>query len=124
MARVILIVDDEPTARDALARLLAAQGYSVRTASDSHEAIQEMAQLPADTVLLDIDLPHVPGDSIATFLNIRYPKTRIIFMSGQYDMVDPERFGETATYFRKPLDIEALLDLLESDAPPTAANPN
>ena len=115
MARVILIVDDEPVARDALARLLSAQGYSVRTASDSQEAIRQMAELPADTVLLDIDLPHVPGDSIATFLNIRHPKSRIIFMSGQYDMVNPERFGENASYFRKPLDIDALLDLLESD---------
>ena len=121
MAHIILIVDDEPTARDALARLLTAQGYSVRTAADSHEAIRQMAEFHADTILLDIDLPHVPGDSLATFMNIRYPKARIIFMSGQYDMVDPERFGENTSYLRKPLDIEALLDLLEADAPPTTA---
>jgi DNA-binding NtrC family response regulator len=124
MAHSILIVDDEANARDGLSRLLSAQGYLVRTASDSHEAIHQMAQQPADTVLLDIDLPHVPGDSIATFLNIRYPKTRIIFMSGQYDMVDPERFGATTTYFRKPLDIAALLDILQAGAPPAEASSN
>ena len=124
MANSILIVDDEPAARDGLARLLATHGFEVRTAADSNEALHEMASLPADTVLLDIDLPHVPGDSFATFLNIRYPKARIIFMSGQYDMVDPERFGETALYFRKPLDIEALVDILETQQPPAAANPN
>jgi DNA-binding NtrC family response regulator len=115
MAKTILIVDDEPTARDALARLLQRRGYTVRTAGDSQEAIQKMAESPADTVLLDIDLPHVPGDSIATFLNIRYPQARIHFMSGQYDMVNPERFGENTSYFRKPLDIEALLEVLESN---------
>ena len=121
MSQSLLIVDDEPAARDALARLLSSHGYDVRTAADSQEATNEMAQSPADTVLLDIDLPLVPGDSFATFLNIRYPKTRILFMSGQYDMVNPQRFGQHAHYFRKPLDIDSLLEILE--APPTAASP-
>lgn len=120
MSRSLLIVDDELTSRDALARLLASHGYETRTAADSQEAMREMAQAAADTVLLDIDLPHVPGDSFATFLNIRYPKARIIFMSGQYDMVEPERFGEHAHYFRKPINIHSLLEILESP-PATAA---
>jgi DNA-binding NtrC family response regulator len=115
MPKKILIVDDEATALEALARLLAERGHRVRTAGDSQEAIQKMAEEAAEIVLLDIDLPHVPGDSIATFLNIRYPQTRIHFMSGHYDMVNPERFGENTSYFRKPLDIEAVLDVLEAD---------
>ena len=121
MSLSLLIVDDELTSRDALARLLAAHGYEIRTAADSQEAMREMANAAADTVLLDIDLPHVPGDSFATFLNIRYPKARIIFMSGQYDMVAPERFGEQTCYFRKPIDIDSLLEILESNQP-SAAN--
>jgi DNA-binding NtrC family response regulator len=119
MSKAILIVDDELNALESLARVLKERGFQVRTAGDSQTAIQQMAEAPADTVLLDIDLPHVPGDSIATFLNIRHPRTRIIFMSGHYDMVNPERFGENATYFRKPLDIEALLLALESDESPS-----
>jgi len=66
--------------------------------------------------LIDLNLPHFPGDSLATFLRIRHPKTRIIFMSGQYDMVNPERFGENAAYFRKPLDLDALLDALSAES--------
>ena len=117
----LLIVDDEITSRDALARLLASHGYQVRTAADSQEAMREMANAPADTLLLDLDLPHVPGDSFATFLNIRYPKARILFMSGQYDMVAPERFGENAHYFRKPIDIDSLLEILDSNHPSATA---
>ena len=115
MSKKILIVDDEVEGLEALARLLTQHGYAVRTAGDSQEAITKMAEDAADIVLLDIDLPHVPGDSIATFLNIRYPQAHIHFMSGQYDMVNPERFGENTSYFRKPLDIEALLEVLEAD---------
>jgi DNA-binding NtrC family response regulator len=124
MKKSVLIVDDEAAARDALARLLAARGFAVRTAADTHEASRELAADPANVVLLDIDLPHVPGDSFAAFLHIRYPKTQIIFMSGQYDMVEPERFGDNALYFRKPLDIEALLDTLASEDTQSTAHSN
>jgi DNA-binding NtrC family response regulator len=114
MKKSVLIVDDEAAARESLARLLGSHGYNVRTAADSNEATRLLSIEPAGTILLDIDLPHVPGDSFAAFLHIRYPKSRIIFMSGQYDMVDPERFGENTLYFRKPLDLDALLDVLSA----------
>ena len=120
--RTILIVDDEPVARDALARLLTARGYDTLTAADSQEAMQQMASRPADVVLLDLDLPHVPGESVAAFLQLRHPKARIIFMSGQYDMVDPERFGENTLYFPKPLNIGNLLDALQSTPQPETSS--
>jgi DNA-binding response OmpR family regulator len=110
----LLIVDDEAASRDALARALGSHGFVIRVAGDANEATRLMGQQAPEVVLLDIDLPHVPGDSLATFLHIRYPKTRIIFISGQYDMFDPERFGEQTTYFRKPIDIAALLEALSN----------
>lgn len=110
----VVIVDDEPAARESLGHLLELHGYSVRTAGTSQEASQLLATQPADAALLDLDLPHVPGDSLAAFLRLRYPKMRLIFMSGQYDMVNPERFGENTLYFRKPIDIDALLEALDS----------
>ena len=117
LSSVILIVDDEAESREALARVLAAEGYTVRTAADAHQATQRMAHEAIDIALLDIDLPHMPGDSFATFVHLRYPRTRIVFISGQYDMVDPQRFGEDAIYFRKPIDIPALLDALRNHPP-------
>jgi DNA-binding NtrC family response regulator len=120
--KTILIVDDEQTAREALAKVLLSEGFQALTAADSHEAMQHLAHQPADTVLLDLDLPHVPGDSVAHFINLRYPRTRIIFMSGQYDMVDCERFGEHTLYFRKPLDIESLVEILRTSTSTEAAS--
>ena len=114
MKKSVLIVDDEASARESLARLLRTHGYDVRTAGDSQDATRELGAQPADVVLLDLDLPHVPGESLAAFLRLRHPKTQIIFMSGQYDMVNPERFGENTVYFRKPLNMEDLLEALAS----------
>ena len=111
---------DDPTERDAFRKLLESHDFSVRVANDSQEAIRELAAAPADAVLLDLELPHVPGDSLAAFLRIRYPKTRIIFISGQYDMVAPERFGENTVFFRKPVDLHALLDTLAEETSASA----
>lgn len=124
MPKSILIVDDEPAARDALSRVLASRGYIVRTAHDAEEAQHHLGSASADVILLDLDLPHVPGESFATFLHIRYPKTRIIFMSGHYDMINPERFGENSSYFPKPIDIDGLLETLESTQPPAEPQPS
>jgi DNA-binding NtrC family response regulator len=122
MKNSVLIVDDEAQAREGLAKILSSHGFLIATASNSAEAAQLMAVSPAETVLLDLDLPLVPGDSVAAFLNIRYPKTRIIFISGQYDMVNPERFGEDTLYLHKPIDVDALVKVLRCDRP-TSAHP-
>jgi len=115
MKKHVLIVDDEVNAREGLARIIAGKGFDVRTAGDTHEATRLLGESPAEVVILDLDLPLVPGDSFAAFLRIRYPKTQILFISGQYDMINPERFGEQTMYFRKPIDVDALLEALESE---------
>ncbi len=121
MSGLVLIVDDEAESREALGRVLVAEGYGVRTAGDAHEATQVMGQEQVDVALLDIDLPHMPGDSFAAFVHLRYPRTRIVFISGQYDMVDPERFGADTVYFRKPVDVKALLEALRNQPPAALA---
>ena len=123
MKRTVLIVDDEDAAREGLARVLRSRGHVVRTAADAETAIHLLATEPADIAVIDLGLPHVPGDAVASFLAIRSPKTRLIFVSGQYDMVDPERFGASAIYMRKPVDIDALLEVLESPAAAASAPP-
>ena len=111
------------SSRDALARLLAAHGYSIRTAADSQEAMQEMANTPRrHRPPRHRPPPRPPGDSFATFLNIRYPKARIIFMSGQYDMKSPPNASanKPATS-RKPLDMKTPSS--KSSKPPTNPPP-
>lgn len=114
MAKRILIVEDEEHAREPLARLLRQKGYEVCATGDVDEAHQALADFSPDVALVDIGLPVLPGDTVANFLNIRYPRTRIIFISGQYSMVDPSRFGDQAVFLRKPLDVDQLLEVIEN----------
>lgn len=119
MSKQILIVDDDPRCTESLGALLIDTGYDVRVAHDDRQAAQTLKEFPADTVLLDIGLPVLSGDSFANFLLMRYPDIRIIFISGNYGMVDPERFGEGTLFLPKPLNIENLLAILKAPLPST-----
>jgi DNA-binding response OmpR family regulator len=56
----LLVVDDEPTVRDVVARYLQRDGYEVRVAVDGPDARHSLANFKPDLVVLDIMLP---GDS-------------------------------------------------------------
>jgi putative two-component system response regulator len=73
----ILIVDDNPFVSSLLQRGLAAEGCEVTVAPDGLAALDEVATSQPDLVLLDIDLPHVPGDEICRRLKAD-PATRLI----------------------------------------------
>jgi DNA-binding response OmpR family regulator len=57
----ILIVDDEPSARDTLEAFLAPEGYELAFARDGREALACAAQLAPDLILLDVMMPDVDG---------------------------------------------------------------
>ena len=57
----ILVVDDERTMRTGLSRLLAGEGYAVRTANDGEDALRKIAERRPDLVLLDVMMPKMNG---------------------------------------------------------------
>ena len=62
MAARILIVDDHPLTRDALATLLGQNGFDVvGQAGDGNEAIDSARNLQPDLVLLDLSMPELDG---------------------------------------------------------------
>ena len=54
MATDVLIVDDEPEVRDAIAAILGDEGYDVRHAADGRAALAEIDAEPPGVMLLDI----------------------------------------------------------------------
>jgi PAS domain S-box-containing protein len=57
----ILVVDDEPDARDLLQRLLEGNGATVRTAGSAKEALDVFAASPPDLLISDIGMPMMDG---------------------------------------------------------------
>ena len=61
----ILLVDDDPSALEALSALFEVNGYQVEQASDGVEALLQLEQDKFDLVLSDIRMPKIDGLSLA-----------------------------------------------------------
>src|SRR5437867_11130864 len=57
----ILIVDDDQSVREMLSRVLEGEGYHTVRAADGAEALDIVAVMPIDLVLLDLNLPGKSG---------------------------------------------------------------
>src|SRR5437763_16863626 len=57
----VLVVDDEPTIGEVIARYLTRAGYRTRVAQDGHGALHQAEQERPDLVVLDIMLPGLDG---------------------------------------------------------------
>jgi DNA-binding NarL/FixJ family response regulator len=116
MATRILIVDDHPLTRDALATLLGAHGLDVvGCASDGVEAISEAARLLPDLVLLDLSMPGMDGLTALPQLREAAPDCEVVVLtaSGTEENLLAAIRGGAAGYLLKsepPERIAAFLD--------------
>ena len=93
----ILVADDAPAVRYALAALLRDAGYEVIEAGGGAEAVQAAAAALPDLVVADLHLPGLPVDQFIAQLKDAYSGIRIIGLSGGGMHQDPESALRTAT---------------------------
>src|SRR5207253_2195085 len=101
----VLIVDDEPPARERLRSLLAeiADVEVVGEAVNGHEALKESHDLAPDVVLLDVRMPGMDGLEAARHLNVLEEPPAVIFTTA-YDSYAVEAFDAHAVgYLLKPV---------------------
>lgn len=79
----ILVVDDDPGIRDALSEFLGRHGYDVRSAADASEMDQELAQSPADLIVLDVMMPGEDGLSVCRRLSRSGPPIVMLSAMGE-----------------------------------------
>ena len=78
----VLIVDDHPLTRDALAALLAQQGFDVvGEAADGAEAIAAAETLKPDLILLDLTMPGMDGLTALPQLRERAPTSEVVVLT-------------------------------------------
>jgi two-component system, sensor histidine kinase and response regulator len=58
---IILIVDDNASARETLVAMLENEGYRIELAEDGYQALQILNQLQPDLILLDVMMPGMDG---------------------------------------------------------------
>jgi DNA-binding NarL/FixJ family response regulator len=82
MAERILLVDDHPLTRDALAALLAQGGFDVvGEAGDGVEALELATRLQPDLVLLDLSMPNLDGLTALPQLRAAAPHCEVVVLT-------------------------------------------
>lgn len=112
-AKTVLIVDDDPDARDYLSTVLEDNGFAATTANDGVQAIASLEQQVPDLVTLDISMPEKSGVAVYRKLkeDERLKSVPVIIVTGISE--EFERFISTRRqvpppegYISKPVDAE------------------
>ncbi len=87
--RRILVVDDEENTRLALTRLLAREGYDVKTAANGSEALNQIRSHPVELIITDLNMPVMNGLAFLRELNREQPASNVIMITA---------YGEVESY--------------------------
>jgi DNA-binding NarL/FixJ family response regulator len=120
----VLIVDDHPLTRDALATLLAGNDFDVvGQASDGQEAVELAGQVRPQLVLLDLSMPGVDGLSALPGLRDAVPDAEVIVLtaSGTEDNLLAAIRAGAAGYLLKSEPPDRIVDFLRGVARGEAA---
>jgi two-component system, OmpR family, response regulator ResD len=126
--RTVLVVDDEPTIAEVVARYLERAGYDAATAGDGLEAIRLAGELRPDLVVLDVMLPEIDGLEVLRRLRERDgARTPVILLTakGEHDDRIAGLRSGADDYVVKPFSPRELVARVEAvlrrvDPPPPA----
>jgi two-component system, OmpR family, response regulator MprA len=121
----LLVVDDEPSVRQALERALTLERYEVRSAADGRAALDQLVEHAVDAIVLDVAMPGVDGLEVCRRLRSAGDRTPVLMLTAR-DAVDDRVAGLDAgadDYLVKPFALRelkarlrALLRRTEQDA--------
>jgi DNA-binding response OmpR family regulator len=84
---LVLVVDDEPALRDAIAYSLKREGWRVELARDGLEALQLTGSLQPDLIVLDVMLPGLDGIQVCRAIRAK-SDVPVLFLSAKGEDVD------------------------------------
>jgi len=115
----VLIVDDEENQRQGLASMISAWGYQAETAADGQEALEKLAEFPAQVLITDLMMPRVDGAELLRRLRAQGggPAAIMVTAFGNIETA-VEMVHELGAFWfmEKPIEPHALRVLLERAA--------
>jgi CheY-like chemotaxis protein len=115
----ILIVEDDPTAAQAMREMLKLEGepdWNIQVAEGGARALALAAAQPPNVVLLDVDLPDLDGAEVYRRLRIHTEtwKTHVLFLTAATSLDLYQRGVDAGVVLRKPFEMRELVGLVRT----------
>jgi two-component system response regulator MprA len=112
----LLVVDDDPSVREALALVLDLNGFEVTTATDGREAIRTLAIDSPDAVILDVLMPGLDGLEVCRRLRATGNRTPVLMLTARSEVSERVAGLEAGAddYLAKPFAREELIARLRA----------
>jgi signal transduction histidine kinase/ActR/RegA family two-component response regulator len=121
----VLVVDDEPIARDVLTEYLAGDGHHVETAANGREGFDKFKAGDFSVVITDRAMPEMGGDQLAAMVKEQAPSTPVVLLTGFGDLMNAagEKPDGVDLVVKKPIRLSTLREVLaKMTGDPSAAD--
>jgi two-component system cell cycle sensor histidine kinase/response regulator CckA len=117
-ARRVLVVDDDPSVRRGLVRMLQFERWDAQDAPNVTEALTSVDSWTPDVVLTDLRMPGMDGVALIEALRLRLPGVPVVVMTASTDIASAGRAMRAGAvdYLTKPIELTEVLKALESAA--------
>jgi len=118
---LILVIDDDQTVCELMARYLEREGFVVRTATGGRQGLQLARELHPAAITLDINMPDLDGWTVLAALkgDPQLADIPVVLVTVEDDRSRGYSLGATE-YMTKPIDRERLVSLLQDISSPIA----
>ncbi len=110
----VLVIDDQPGIRRLLVEVLAEEGYTVITASNGYEGVQQVKDEHPNLILMDMKMPGMDGIETLRELKRIGEADKVIMMTayGELELVTQAQQLGAYAYITKPFDIIKLCQMV------------
>jgi DNA-binding NtrC family response regulator len=111
----ILVVDDEPAQRDAIAGFLRKKGFTVETAGNGESGVAHVKAHHVDLVLTDFRMPDITGEEVLQSIRSINPAIPVVVITAYGSIESAVGIMKQGAfdYIQKPVDLEELLLIIE-----------
>jgi len=106
-AHKILVVEDEPLARNLFREVLSRDGYEVTEAADGDQALDLIRAQRFDLMISDLVMPKTDGLKLVQQVHSTYPRMPILFVTGYLSAIPGQAIlQDMAEVITKPVDLD------------------
>lgn len=116
----VLIIDDEEIVRISCHRILAPEGYEVRSTGSAAEGFVLLEKEPSDIVLTDFKMPDIDGIEVLKRIKAQWPEIEVIMITGYQTIsasisnaAEAIRSLGAFDYIEKPFNPDAIVEVIE-----------